>query len=145
MRNSKFKIQNSLGFDDFHPIDLDVVFDRIDDRGRRVFEVELVGTVVGGANGFARRADARPQARRLDFHQRDEAVDRVVRTLGVHLGPDEILLTLGLKFRPGYEVEEAAAAVERIEKKIRAEDPRVTRVFVEPETPGDPGGLGTPF
>ena len=75
----------------------------------------------------------------------DEAVDRVVRTLGVHLGPDEILLTLGLKFRPGYEVEEAAEAVERIEKKIRAEDPRVTRVFVEPETPGDAGGLGTPF
>ncbi len=75
----------------------------------------------------------------------DEAVERVVRSLGVHLGPDEIFLTLGLKFRPAYGVQEAARAVERIEKKIRSEDPRVTRVFVEPETVQDPGGLGTPF
>lgn len=75
----------------------------------------------------------------------DEAVDRVVRILGVFLGPDEILLTLGLKFRPGYEVEEAASVVERIEATIRAEDPRVTRVFVEPEVASDRGGLETPF
>ena len=75
----------------------------------------------------------------------DEAVDRVVRVLGVYLGPDEILLALGLKFRPGYEVEEAAVVVERIEATIRAEDPRVTRVFVEPEVASDRGGLKTPF
>jgi cation diffusion facilitator family transporter len=75
----------------------------------------------------------------------DEAVSKVVRTLGVHLGPDEILLTLGLRFKPGHGVEEAARAVERIEKKIRQQDPRVTRVFVEPEVASDPGGLGTPF
>ncbi len=75
----------------------------------------------------------------------DEAVDRVVRILGVHLGPDDILLTLGLKFRPGHKVEDAAQAVERIEKKIRETDPRVTRVFVEPEIASDPGGLEPPF
>ena len=75
----------------------------------------------------------------------EEAVARVVRALGVHLGPDEILLTLGLRFKPGHAVEEVAQAVERIEKKIREQDPRVTRVFVEPETTADPGGLGTPF
>ena len=75
----------------------------------------------------------------------DEAVDRVVRTMGVHLGPDDILLTLGLKFRPGYRVQEAAQAVERIEREIRGADPRITRVFVEPEIEADPGGLETPF
>jgi len=75
----------------------------------------------------------------------DEAVDRVVRIMGVHLGPDDILLTLGLKFRSGYQVEEAAQAVERIERQIRGADPRITRVFVEPEIEADPGGLETPF
>jgi cation diffusion facilitator family transporter len=75
----------------------------------------------------------------------DEAVDRVVRIMGVHLGPDDILLTLGLRFRSGYRVEEAAQAVERIEKEIRQADPRITRVFVEPEIATDPGGLQTPF
>jgi cation diffusion facilitator family transporter len=75
----------------------------------------------------------------------DEAVERVVRIMGVHLGPDDILLTLGLKFRPGHQVQEVAQAVERIEKKIRDVDPRVTRVFVEPEIASDPGGLETPF
>jgi cation diffusion facilitator family transporter len=75
----------------------------------------------------------------------DEAVDRVVRIMGVYLGPDDILLTLGLRFRSGYQVEQAAQAVERIEKKIRGADPRITRVFVEPEIATDPGGLQTPF
>lgn len=75
----------------------------------------------------------------------DEAVERVVRILGVYLGPDEVLLTLGLKFRPGAAVQDTAAAVERIERRIRAVDPRINRVFVEPEIEGDPGGLSVPF
>ena len=75
----------------------------------------------------------------------DESVARVVRVLGIHLGPDDILLTLGLRFHPGYPVEEVAQAVERIERRIRDTDSRVTRVFVEPEIAGDPGGLDTPF
>lgn len=75
----------------------------------------------------------------------EEGVDRIARILGVYLGPDEILLTLGLGFRPGQTVQQASEAVERIERRIRAEDPRVTRVFVEPEAATDPGGLSTPF
>jgi cation diffusion facilitator family transporter len=75
----------------------------------------------------------------------DEDVERVVRIMGVHLGPDDILLTLGLEFTAGHDITEAAQAVERIESRIRGADPRVTRVFVEPEVPADPGGLQTPF
>jgi len=77
--------------------------------------------------------------------QEDEDVERVVRIMGVHLGPDDILLTLGLEFAAGHDIAEAAQAVERIEKQIRDADPRVTRVFVEPEIPTDLGGLETPF
>jgi hypothetical protein len=36
-------------------------------------------------------------------------------------------------------------AVNRIERKIREVDPRVTRVFVEPETDGEGTGPAPPF
>jgi len=75
----------------------------------------------------------------------DDAVHEVVRMAGVHLGPEEILLNLGVHFQPANEAEAVAKAVERIEKKIRELDPRVTRVFIEPETAGDRGGLQVPY
>ncbi|MEJ2482593.1 MAG: cation diffusion facilitator family transporter [Gemmatimonadota bacterium] len=75
----------------------------------------------------------------------DADVSRAVRMAGVHLGPDEILLNLGVRFQPDIDAETVAGAVERIEKKIRALDPRVTRVFIEPEIAGDPGGLNVPY
>lgn len=75
----------------------------------------------------------------------DEAVEGIVRMLGVHLGPDEILLTLGLRFRPGLGSREVMRAVGRIERRIREADARVSRVFVEPESAGDEGGLATPY
>jgi len=75
----------------------------------------------------------------------DEAVKDLVRMIGVHLGPDEILLNLGLQFDPELGAETVAQAVERIERKIRAADPRVTRMFIEPEIAADDGGLEVPF
>lgn len=75
----------------------------------------------------------------------DEAVAGVARLLGVHLGPDEVLLTLGLHFADGSSADEVAATADRIEARIREADERVTRVFVEPEEEGDAGGLATPF
>ena len=75
----------------------------------------------------------------------DDTVSEVVRMAGVHLGPEEILLNLGVRFEPENGAESVARAVERIEEKIRAADPRVTRVFIEPETLSDPGGLEAPY
>lgn len=75
----------------------------------------------------------------------EEAVSEVVRILGVHLSPDEVLLTLGLRFREGLDGEGVAAAVSRVERRAREVDPRVTRVFVEPEEASDVPGLSPPF
>ena len=75
----------------------------------------------------------------------DDAVLELVRMMGIHLGPEEILLNLGVKFQPGASAESVAQAVERVERGIRALDPRVNRVFVEPETAADDGGLEVPF
>ncbi len=74
-----------------------------------------------------------------------DSVSELVRMMGIHLGPEDILLNLGVKFESGYGIEAVAQAVEQIERQIRALDPRVTRVFIEPETPGDEGGLNVPF
>jgi len=75
----------------------------------------------------------------------DESVTELVRVLGIHLGPEDILLNLGVKFDPGSGVEAVAQAVEQMERRIREEDPRVTRVFIEPEIGSDEGGLQLPF
>ena len=41
--------------------------------------------------------------------------------------------------------ESVAQAVDRVERRIRAVEPRATRVFVEPEIAADEGGLEVPF
>jgi cation diffusion facilitator family transporter len=95
----------------------------------------LVGeTVAGGLEEQVRRICAE-----------DEEVVDVVRMLGVNLGPDEVLLTLGLHFDPDLPTEELTRAVERIERRIRESDSRVTRVFVEPEAASDRGGVRPPY
>ncbi|MDX1648031.1 MAG: hypothetical protein R3304_12865, partial [Longimicrobiales bacterium] len=63
----------------------------------------------------------------------DPAVQGLERLLGVHLGPDDILLTMDVRFRSGAGREPVSRVVDRIERRIRAEDPRVRRIFVEPE------------
>jgi cation diffusion facilitator family transporter len=77
--------------------------------------------------------------------EEDDAVLELVRMMGIHLGPEEILLNLGVKFRPGAGPESVAQAVERVERRIRAAEPRANRVFVEPEIATDDGGLEVPF
>ena len=87
--------------------------------------------------------DLEQQIRRIVAE--DDAVLELVRMMGIHLGPEEILLNLGVKFRPGAGPESVAQAVERVERRIRAVEPRATRVFVEPEIAADEGGLEVPF
>lgn len=63
--------------------------------------------------------------------QADASVEKVQRVLTMHLGPNEVLLTLDLHFTPDLSGGEIAQAVERIETAIRAKQAQVTRIFVE--------------
>ena len=51
--------------------------------------------------------------------------------LTMYLGPEEVLLNLEVAFEPGLTASEIRAAVDRIEGRLRARYPEITRVFIE--------------
>jgi len=63
--------------------------------------------------------------------QSDPSVAGVLGPLTMHLGPEEILVNLGLRFKPGTPIEEVARAMDRIERIIRQAHPRVRHVFID--------------
>ena len=52
----------------------------------------------------------------------------------MHLGPDEVLLTIEVAFSPGLTAEEVHVAVHRIERAISRVHPQVSRIFIEVES-----------
>lgn len=64
----------------------------------------------------------------------DDAVSEVVRALTMHMGPSEVVLNLDLRFRFDLDAAGVAAAVDRIEKTIRARHPVVRYIFIEVES-----------
>ncbi len=74
----------------------------------------------------------------------DRAVVRVAGPLTMYFGPESILLALDVEFENGLSAAEVTAAVDRLEKNIRAAYPRIKRIFIEAESlsKGQPeGGL----
>lgn len=63
--------------------------------------------------------------------QSDRDIADVQRILTMHFGPNEILLTLDLRFVPSLTGEEIANVVARIETAIRAGQPKITKIFIE--------------
>jgi len=49
----------------------------------------------------------------------------------MHLGPDDVLLNLDIRFRRGLTLEEVESAVRRLEEKIRSLYPEIRRIFIE--------------
>ncbi|PSQ98977.1 MAG: transporter [Bacteroidetes bacterium QS_9_68_14] len=79
-------------------------------------------------------ADPEERAAIQRLARADEGVEEVGRTMTMHLGPHEVLLTLELKFADDLSAEGVEAAVDRVERAIRAELPHVKRIFVEAES-----------
>jgi divalent metal cation (Fe/Co/Zn/Cd) transporter len=68
-----------------------------------------------------------------DAVRRDPAVLAIHHAVTLQLGPEEVLLNLGIHFRPEETIGELTKAIERLEQRVRATDRRVTRIFVEVE------------
>lgn len=63
----------------------------------------------------------------------DPRVDRLLHLRGVHLGPDDILLALDVRFREDRGGAPVAAIIDRLERQLRTAEPRITRIFIEPD------------
>jgi divalent metal cation (Fe/Co/Zn/Cd) transporter len=66
--------------------------------------------------------------------ERDPGVAFVGTPLTMYFGPFSIFLALDVQFRDGLSAAEVTAAVDRIEKAIRSEYPKVQRIFIEAES-----------
>lgn len=103
-----------------------------------VLAIETKGLLIGeGADPAVRKA-----VRALAAADADVA--EALPPLTMHFGPHEILLALNLRFRAELSANEVAAAVDRLEARIRVEHPDIRRIFVEAKalTGGQAGNGG---
>jgi len=68
----------------------------------------------------------------------DPAVIGLGSVLTMHLGPEEVLLNIEVRFDPRTSAEAIHTAVHRIEEHISGPFPQVSRIFIEVEIPPGP-------
>lgn len=69
-----------------------------------------------------------------DIITADPAVDKVGDLLTMQLGPEQVLLNVDIQFRRNLNLQELESAIDRIEARIRKEQPSVQRIFIEAES-----------
>jgi cation diffusion facilitator family transporter len=64
----------------------------------------------------------------------DVAVERAAEILTMYIGPDSLLVNLGVVFKNGTTAEQIHEAIHRIENDIQTTYPETTRVYIEAES-----------
>jgi divalent metal cation (Fe/Co/Zn/Cd) transporter len=64
----------------------------------------------------------------------DPSVARVVKPLTMHLGPEDVLLALELVFESNGSAADSAAAIDRLDRLIRAKHPQIRHIFIEAQS-----------
>jgi cation diffusion facilitator family transporter len=65
----------------------------------------------------------------------DPAVEKILDSLTMHFGPDEVLLNMKIQFRAGIEAAELMETVDRLEARIRQQYPQIKHIYIEPASP----------
>ncbi|MCU1266578.1 MAG: cation diffusion facilitator family transporter [Acidobacteria bacterium] len=68
----------------------------------------------------------------------DVAIEEVRKSLTMHFGPSEVLLTLDVRFKKHLKSNQIAAAIDRIEKQIREKHPEIRHIFIEAKSLREP-------
>jgi cation diffusion facilitator family transporter len=91
-----------------------------------ILAIETKSLLVGESASRASRSAIRAAALSVP------EVDTVEQLLTMHLGPDQILVNIDLGLEDGLSGEQVEDVIERVEARIRADEPMATRVFIEP-------------
>ena len=86
-------------------------------------------------------ASAEDQAKVVDLAEGTPGVERITQILTMHLGPDVVILSMKVAFRPKMEVEEVEETIDEMERRIRKVMPQMRKIFIEPDSRGDGRGL----
>ncbi len=81
------------------------------------------------------------QGRVIEIAEGTPGVARITQILTMHLGPDEIILSMKVAFRAKMEVEEVEETINEMERRIRSVMPQMRKIFIEPDSRGDGRGL----
>ena len=68
------------------------------------------------------------------YVESDPAVSSVAEILTMYMGPQDLLVNLGVNFKPGITAEKIHEAIHRIEKTIIGKYPECIRVYIEAES-----------
>lgn len=96
-----------------------------------------VAVILGRESGallVGERTDQARVKRLRAIVQTDPAVEDVGDLLTMQLGPDQVLLAVDIRFRGGLDVREIESAVDRLESRIRQQEPTVGRIFIEADS-----------
>lgn len=86
-------------------------------------------------------ADPEDEGQALELTEGVDGVDRVTQLLTFHVGPDVVILSMKLGFRPSMTAVEIEETINEIERRIRAEMTTMRKIFIEVDAKGDGRGL----
>jgi cation diffusion facilitator family transporter len=89
---------------------------------------ETKGLLLGEGANAPMLADIR---RRVES---DPAVERATEILTMYMGPYEVLVNIGVSFKPGITAEQMHEAIHRMERDVQGTYPECTRIYVEVES-----------
>ncbi len=72
----------------------------------------------------------------------EPGIERINEVLSMHLGPDDVLVTISADFRDDIPAGEVEQTIERIEQQVRTRYPEVKRIFIEAEPAAAARGAG---
>lgn len=86
-------------------------------------------------------ADAEEQGQALHAAEGVAGVERVTQILTFHVGPDVVILAMKIAFREDMNARAIEECINEIERRIRAEQPLMRKIFIEVDAHGDGRGV----
>lgn len=68
-------------------------------------------------------------------------VKKVTQLLTMHLGPDFVVIAMKVAFDPSLQVGQVEDVINEVERRMRARQPELKKIFIEPDSRGDMRGV----